>query len=99
MRILTIGLLAAIFVTSMLVTKAAAEDWMLRVVTTSRSCNVQSKTAAPIGADFKGPFSSRKLACQEAKNQYDNEKANPAKCWAYGGGTVSACRADSVSLP
>lgn len=78
---------------------AVAEDWMVRVVTTSRTCNVQVKTAAPLGADFKGPFKTRKDACREAANQYDKDLSNMQKCWTYGGGTVSGCASDGVALP
>ena len=78
---------------------AIAEDWMIRVVTTSRTCNVQLKTAASLGADFKGPFKTRKDACQEAKNQYDKDLSNTAKCWTYGNGTVEGCKGDGVILP
>jgi hypothetical protein len=52
-------------------TTAQSADWMLRVQTMGRVCHVQLTTAAPIGADFKGPFSTRKGACQEAAVQYD----------------------------
>jgi hypothetical protein len=97
MRVLIISVLAGTMAAS--ISGASAEDWMVRVVTTSRTCNVQLKTASSLGADFKGPFPSRKAACQEAKNQYDKDFSNQSKCWTYGGGTVSGCNADGVSLP
>jgi hypothetical protein len=78
---------------------AQAADWMLRVTTTSRTCHVQLKTASPLGEDFKGPFPSRKAACQEAVNQYDDSASDQQKCWTYGGGTVSGCRAEGITLP
>lgn len=79
---------------------AAADDWMLRVeVSASRVCHVQLKTAAPLGADFKGPFPSRKAACQEAANQYDADISDPNKCWTYGGGTVDGCKNEEIKLP
>lgn len=90
---------ASIVVLANLPLKANAADWMLRVQTTSRVCHVQLKTAAPLGEDFKGPFASRKEACQEAANQYDDSASDPSKCWTYGGGTVSGCRADGITLP
>jgi hypothetical protein len=80
-------------------TSALAEDWMLRVQTTSRICHVQLKTASSLGQDFKGPFSTRKAACQEALNQCDKDISNPSKCWTYGGGTVDGCKAEGVTLP
>jgi hypothetical protein len=76
-----------------------AADWMLRVVTTSRVCHVQPKTATPLGQDMKGPFSSRKDACQEALNQYDDSSSDQSKCWLYGPGTISGCQSDGVILP
>lgn len=78
---------------------AGAADWMLRVQTMGRICHVQLKTATPIGEDFKGPFSSRKSACQEAENQYDDSLSDQSKCWTYGGGTVTGCKNDGVTLP
>jgi hypothetical protein len=68
---------------------AKADDWMLRVQTMGRVCHVQLKTAAPLGEDFKGPFPSRKAACQEAANQHDSSLSDQSKCWTYGSGTVT----------
>jgi hypothetical protein len=79
--------------------QARADDWMVRVQTTSRVCHVQLKTAAPLGADFKGPLPSRKAACQEAANQYDDSASDQQKCWTYGDGTINGCGADGVTLP
>lgn len=76
-----------------------AVDWMLRVETSNRACHVQLKTAAPIGEDFKGPFSSRKRACQEAASQYDRTLSDQSKCWTYGRGTVSGCGDEEITLP
>lgn len=78
---------------------AMAADWMLRVETSSRVCHVQLKTASPLGQDFKGPFASRKEACQEALNQYDSSASDQGKCWTYGGGTISGCKSDGINLP
>ena len=61
-----------------------------------RVCHVQLKTAAPLGEDFKGPFPSRKTACQEAN---DDSASDQQKCWTYGGGTVSGYAKDGVILP
>jgi hypothetical protein len=79
--------------------QSRAADWMLRVQTMSRVCHVQLSTASPIGDDFKGPFSSRKKACEEAANQYDETTSDQSKCWTYGGGTVSGCKSDGITLP
>jgi hypothetical protein len=99
MRYLFATSLAAILAASCFQCAAlAADEWVIRVVTTSRVCHVQLKTAASLGADFKTGFKTRKDACQEAKNQYDKDLSNPAKCWTYGGGTVSACGADGITL-
>jgi hypothetical protein len=76
---------------------SVAADWMLRVEDSGRVCHVQLKTASRIGDDFKGPFSSRKAACQEAATQYDD--SDRSKCWTYGGGTVTGCRNEGVTLP
>lgn len=84
---------------SSLASSANAADWMLRVETSSRVCHVQLKTAAPLGVDFRGPFPSRKAACQEALNQYDSSTSDQGKCWAYGNGTISGCKNDGVVLP
>jgi hypothetical protein len=78
---------------------AFADDWMLRVETSGRTCHVQLKTASPLGADFKGPFPSRPLACAEARNQYDSASTDSTKCWAYGSGTIDGCKKDGVTLP
>jgi hypothetical protein len=78
---------------------AAAADWMLRVQPSGRICHVQLKTASPIGDDFKGPFRSRKAACQEAANQYDDSLSDQSKCWTYGRGTVTGCKNEGVTLP
>jgi hypothetical protein len=78
---------------------AHADDWMLRVETSSRVCHVQLKTASPLGADLKGHFSSRKRACQEAINQYDDSGSDQKRCWRYGGGTISGCKSDGITLP
>jgi hypothetical protein len=78
---------------------AKADDWMLRVQTMGRVCHVQLKTAAPLGEDFKGPFPSRKSACQEAANQYDSSLSDQSKCWTYGSGTVTGCNKDGITLP
>lgn len=80
-------------------TQAQADDWMVRVQTTSRVCHVQLKTAAPLGEDFRGPFPSRKAACQEAANQYDDSASDQSKCWTYGDGTVKGCKAEGITLP
>jgi hypothetical protein len=76
-----------------------AADWMLRVQTSSRTCHVQLKTAAPLGTDMSGPFSSRKEACQAASDAFDSSFTDPTKCWTYGGGTVDGCEQDGVHLP
>jgi hypothetical protein len=93
-----IAILLASFVTYACV-NASAADWMLRVQTMGRICHVQLKTASPLGEDFKGPFSSRKAACQEGANQYDESLSDTSKCWEYGGGTVSGCKTDGITLP
>jgi hypothetical protein len=79
--------------------EAVANDWMLRVETSSRVCHVQLKTAVPLGADFKGPFPDRKSTCTEASNQYDNTLSNQGKCWTYGQGAIDGCKKDGISLP
>jgi hypothetical protein len=84
---------------SMSASVAAADEWMLRVETSSRVCHVQLKTAAPLGDDFKGPFSSRKDACKEASNQYDGTLSDQGKCWTYGNGTIGGCKRDGIVLP
>lgn len=91
--------LAAVALVSLMGTVAHADDWMLRVQTMGRTCHVQLKTASPLGQDFKGPFQSRKAACQEASNQYDNSATDQQKCWTYGAGTVKVCMKDGVNLP
>ena len=78
---------------------AQADDWMLRVELSGRVCHVQLKTASKLGEDFKGPFASRKAACVEAGKQYDPDLSDKSKCWTYGGGTVSGCKTDGVTLP
>jgi hypothetical protein len=78
---------------------AKADDWMFRVQTMGRICHVQIKTASPLGEDFKGPFPSRKLACQEAANQYNSTLSDQSKCWIYGSGTVTGCKKDGITLP
>lgn len=78
---------------------AFAEEWMLRVETSSRACHVQLKTASKLGEDFKGPFASRKDACKEAAAQYDGTKEDMTKCGTYGEGTIKGCAKDKVSLP
>lgn len=98
-RLFGILLAIALYCIGLLVNPAAADDWMLRVETSSRVCHVQLKTAAPLGDDFKGPFSSRKAACQEALNQYDDAASDQGKCWTYGGGTISGCKSDGINLP
>lgn len=81
------------------INQASATDWMVRVQTMSRVCHVQLKTAAPLGEDFRGPFSSRREACREAAVHYDEMLSDPSKCWTYGGGTVTGCKRDGVTLP
>jgi hypothetical protein len=77
----------------------AADEWMLRVETSGRVCHVQPTTAAPLGKDLKGPFSTRKAACAEAKNQYDDSSSDPTKCWTYGQGTIDVCKKEGIDLP
>jgi hypothetical protein len=93
------GLLLVALLTFLNIETSGAADWMLRVQTMGRICHVQLATASPIGEDFKGPFPSRKSACQEAANQYDETLSDQSKCWTYGGGTVSGCKIDGVTLP
>jgi hypothetical protein len=78
---------------------ATAADWMLRVVTTSRTCNVQLKNGAALGINLKGPFVTRKEACVEALNMYDRTTSDTSKCWVYGDGTVRACGSEGIMLP
>jgi hypothetical protein len=92
-------ILAILALTVSTTDQSRAADWMLRVQTMSRVCHVQLSTASPIGEDFKGPFSSRKKACEEAANQYDETASDQSKCWTYGGGTVSGCKSDGITLP
>jgi hypothetical protein len=70
---------------------ARADDWMLRVETSSRVCHVQLKTASPLGSDMSGPFSSQEDACQEAARQFDSSLSDQSKCWTYGAGTRAGC--------
>jgi hypothetical protein len=77
---------------------ACAEDWMLRVQGTSRTCHVQPKTALPMGDDLKGPFPSRKAACQEAESLENDDRSDQSKCWSFGGSTVSGCKPEGVTL-
>ena len=77
---------------------AYAEDWMLRVQAPSRTCHVQPKTASPLGDDLKGPFPSRKAACQEAVNLENDDRSDQSKCWSFGGSTVSACKPEGIVL-
>jgi hypothetical protein len=81
------------------ITAAKADDWMLRRQSPSLVCHVQLKTAAPLGSDFKGPFDSRKKACQSGADNYDKEMSDTTKCWGYGGGTISGCANDGITLP
>ena len=77
----------------------AADQWMLRRETSSGACHVQKKTASPLGADLAGPFSTRKDACLKAKDLYDSDGTDSAKCSAYGQGTITGCKNESVTLP
>jgi hypothetical protein len=78
---------------------AYAEDWMLRVQAMSRTCHVQPKTtASPLGDDLKGPFPSRKAACQEAVNLENDDRSDQSKCWSFGGSTISACKPEGIVL-
>lgn len=78
---------------------ASAADWMVRVQTTSRVCHIQVKTAAPLGVDLLGPFSTRKAACDAAAKAFDSTATDQSKCSAYGGGTEKGCKVDGVTLP
>jgi hypothetical protein len=91
--------IGALLAVSVLADHARADDWMLRVETSSRVCHVQLVTASPLGADLKGPFSSRKDACTEASNQYDSTLSDTSKCWTYGHGTIDWCSSENVNLP
>ena len=84
---------------SSLTVSAYAEDWVLRVTTTSRACHVQLKTADRLGADMDGPFTTEAAACKAALRAYDSQLSDPSKCWTYGGGTVKGCNAAGVTLP
>ena len=77
----------------------ARADWMLRVETSSRVCHVQKQTAAPLGIDLHGPFSTRKDACQSAASEYDKTLSDTSKCWTYGSGTVRGCGNEGITLP
>jgi hypothetical protein len=98
-RTLTLCVVASIALSISSICVAFADDWMLRVQTTSRVCHVQLKTAAPLGQDLKGPFASRKAACNEANNQYDDTLSDQSKCWTFGQGTRDGCKSDGVVLP
>jgi hypothetical protein len=78
---------------------AHAAEWMLRVETSGRVCHVQEKTAASLGNDLDGPFSSRAAACKAAAKAYDSSMSDAKKCWTYGRGTVQGCESDGTTLP
>jgi len=78
---------------------AEAADWMLRREDSNGACHVQMKTADALGSDLSGPFSSRKAACLDAASRYEAATSDPKKCGTYGGGTVSGCVSDGVTLP
>jgi len=80
-------------------TNALADDWVVRVQSSSRACSVQLKTSATTEKPFKGPFDSRKKACIEAANQYDDTMTDQKKCWTYLKGTVDDCKKDDIALP
>ena len=91
--------IGALLGVSCLSVSAYADEWMLRVTTTSRACHVQLKTADRLGADMDGPFTSEAAACKAALKAYDPQLSDPSKCWTYGGGTVKGCNAVGVALP
>jgi hypothetical protein len=92
-------LLAAFGVAPMSSAYGQAADWMVRREPSSGACHVQLRTAAPLGADLSGPFPSRRSACLDAANRYEAATTDPQKCGTYGGGTVSGCNLDGVTLP
>ena len=77
---------------------ARAEDWMVRRETSSGVCHVQRQTAASLGKDLSGPFSSRKAACEDAKKRFEAATTDREKCGAYGNGTVTDCKSEDVAL-
>ena len=94
----TLCLVGVLVTVPFLANRAMADDWMLRVETSSRVCHVQLATASRLGADLSGPFSSRRDACVDAQNKYDSSLSDTSKCWDYGRGTVSWCSEDGVTL-
>jgi hypothetical protein len=91
--VLSLGLVIGVHVAS-----AHAAKWDLRRVTTSAVCHVQpSDSSPPLGVLMKA-YDTRKEACQEAKKQNDSSMSDPKKCWSYGSGTKTGCKADGVDL-
>ncbi|HEY1796788.1 MAG TPA: hypothetical protein VGG57_11790 [Stellaceae bacterium] len=78
---------------------ARADDWVLRVDTSSRACRIELATAAAIGLQLAGPFSSRADACNAASKYYDSSMSDTSKCWAYVSQTVDWCSKEGVNLP
>jgi hypothetical protein len=78
---------------------ARADDWVLRVDTSSRACRIELATAAAIGLQLAGPLSSRADACNAALKYYDSGMSDTSKCWSYVYGTVDACSKEGVNLP
>ena len=76
----------------------SGKPWQLRVVTTSRNCLVQTSTSSPIG-EFLSDYDTRKEACAAARDQYDSSMSDQSKCWVYGTGTRSGCKAEGIDLP
>jgi hypothetical protein len=81
------------------VLRMAVKTWTVRVQGMGRICHVQDTTASPIGNDLSGPHGSRKVACEAAAALHDASFSDQSKCWGYGGGSVTGCAADGVTLP
>lgn len=89
----------ALFAALCIAGTARADDWVLRADTSSRACRIQLATAAPIGLQLAGPFSSRGDACNAALKYYDSSMSDTSKCWAYVVQTVDWCSQEGVNLP
>jgi hypothetical protein len=89
----------ALLVGFLVVGAARADDWVLRADTSSRACRIELTTAAAIGVQLDGPFSSRADACKSALSHHDSSMSDTSKCWSYVQQTVEWCLKDGVTLP